>query len=257
MPGSKCAGVHGIVNLREWINKTHPMTPVFDDAFICDSVPAEIMDHAWATGWRHFGRHFFRYSTQQAQDGALQTITPLRIDLDSCAFTKSQRRVLNKNADLRTEIAPAAIDDDLRALFQRHKQRFTHNIPDTLETFLGPDPARGPCECRMVRVFDGPRLIAASYLDVAQHAASSVYGFFEPEHSRRSLGTLTLLLEIQHCRAAGLRHLYTGYATREPSLYDYKKQFRSSEYLDWSSAAWLPVQDTGVSLRSLPPLKPP
>lgn len=257
MPGSKCAGVHGIVNLREWINKTHPMTPVFDDAFICDSVPAEIMDHAWATGWRHFGRHFFRYSTQQAQDGALQTITPLRIDLDSCAFTKSQRRVLNKNADLRTEIAPAAIDDDLRALFQRHKQRFTHNIPDTLETFLGPDPARGPCECRMVRVFDGPRLIAASYLDVAQHAASSVYGFFEPEHSRRSLGTLTLLLEIQHCRAAGLRHLYTGYATREPSVYDYKKQFRSSEYLDWSSAAWLPVQDTGVSVRSLPPLKPP
>lgn len=217
------------------------MTPVLNDAFICDSVPAEIMDHAWATGWRHFGRYFFRYSTQQAQDGALQTITPLRIALDSCTFTKSQRRVLNKNAGLRTEIAPAAIDDDLRALFQRHKQRFTHNIPDTLETFLGPDPARGPCECRMVRVFDGPRLIAASYLDVAQHAASSVYGFFEPEHSRRSLGTLTLLLEIQHCRTAGLRHLYTGYATREPSLYDYKKQFRSTQYLCWNAAAWLPL----------------
>jgi len=225
------------------------MTPVLDDAFICDSVPAEVMDQAWATGWRHFGRQFFRYSTQPASDGSLQTITPLRIDLASCTFTKSQRRVLSKNTDLRTEIVPAAIDAELRALFQRHKQRFTHNIPDTLETFLGPDPARGPCECRMVRVFDGPRLIAASYLDVGQHSASSVYGLFEPSDSKRSLGIFTLLLEIQHCRAAGLRWFYSGYATQEPSVYDYKKQFRSTQYLDWTTAAWLPLQGDGVSLR--------
>jgi arginine-tRNA-protein transferase len=223
------------------------MTPVLDDAFICDSVPAEVMDQVWASGWRHFGRHFFRYSTQPASDGSLQTITPLRIDLTSFTLTKNQRRVLHKNADLRSEIVPAAIDSELRALFQRHKQRFTCNIPDTLETFLGPDPARGPCECRMVRVFDGPRLIAASFFDVGQQSASSVYGLFEPTDSKRSLGIFTFLLEIQHCQATGLRWLYPGYATREPSVYDYKKQFRSTEYLDWSAAAWLPLQGAGVS----------
>lgn len=204
------------------------------------------MDQAWAAGWRHFDRYFFRYSTQQASEGSLQTITPLRIDLASCTFTKSQRRVLSKNADLRTEIVPAAIDGELRALFQRHKLRFTQNIPDTLETFLGPDPALGPCTCRMVRVFDGPRLVAASFLDVGMQSASSVYGLFEPEYARRSLGTFTLLLEIQHCREAGFRWLYTGYATHEPSLYDYKKQFRSTQYLDWNAAAWLPLQVTEV-----------
>ena len=199
------------------------------------------MDQVWAAGWRHFDKYFFRYSTQQAEDGGLQTITPLRIDLASCTFSKSQRRVLNKNAGLRTDIAPAALDDELRALFQRHKERFTHNIPDTLETFLGPDPAQGPCECRMLRVFDGPSLIAASFFDIGQHSASSVYGLFEPECSKRSLGIFTLLLEIQHCRAAGLRHLYSGYATREPSVYDYKKQFRSTEYLDWTAGEWRPL----------------
>jgi len=220
------------------------MTPALDDAFICDSVPAEVMDQVWASGWRHFGRHFFRYSTQPASNGGLQTITPLRIDLEAFTLTKSQRRVLNKNADLRSEIAPAAIDSELRALFQRHKQRFTHNIPDTLETFLGPDPARGPCECRMVRVFDGPRLIAASFFDLGQHAASSVYGTFEPDCAQRSLGIFTFLLEIQHCQAIGLRWLYPGYATREPSVYDYKKQFRSTEYLDWNNGEWLPIRET-------------
>ena len=217
------------------------MTPSLDDAFICDSVPAEIMDKVWAAGWRHFGRYFFRYSSQQANDGSTQTITPLRIDLVPFAPTKSQRRVLAKNADLRWEIVPAVLDDELRAMFQRHKQRFTHNVPDDLENFLGADPATGPCECRMVRVFEGERLVAASFFDMGLTAASSVYGLFEPEFTKRSLGIFTILLEIQHCRESGLRWLYPGYATHEPSAYDYKKQFRGTEWLDWSKGEWFPT----------------
>ncbi len=221
------------------------MTPALDDAFICDSVPADIMDGLWAAGWRHFGRYFFRYSSQPGEQGGAQTITPLRIDLASCSFTKSQRRVLAKNADLRHDIAPARLDDGLRVMFQHHKRRFTHNIPGALETFLGPDPEHGPCECRMVRVFEGERLITASFFDVGQAAASSVYGLFEPEFAKRSLGIFTMLLEIQHCRESGLRWLYPGYATHEPSAYDYKKQFRGTEWLDWHTGEWIPATQAG------------
>lgn len=199
------------------------------------------MDKVWAAGWRHFGRYFFRYSSQQADDGSTQTITPLRIDLVQFTPTKSQRRVLAKNADLRWEIVPAVLDDELRAMFQHHKQRFTHNVPDDLENFLGADPAAGPCECRMVRVFDAYRLIAASFFDIGQQSASSVYGIFDPAYARRSLGIFTMLLEIQHCRDSGLRWLYPGYATHEPSAYDYKKQFRGTEMLDWSTGEWCPL----------------
>lgn len=223
------------------------MTPVLDDAFICDSVPAEIMDGLWAAGWRHFGRYFFRYSSQPGQHGGTQTITPLRINLASFSRTKSQRRVMNRNADLQHEVMPAQIDDELRDLFQRHKQRFTYNVPESLETFLGPDPVEGPCECRMVRVLEEGRLVAASFFDVGQAAASSVYGFFEPECSKRSLGTFTLLLEIQHCQEKGLRWLYPGYATLEPSAYDYKKQFRSTEMLNWAEAEWQQMKTTDPS----------
>ncbi len=214
------------------------MTPAIDEAFICDSVPAEIMDRLWAAGWRHFGSYFFRYSTQPAEDDSPQTITPLRIDLEACDFRKSQRRVQKKNADLRSEITSARIDDALRGMFVRHKRRFTRNVPEALENFVGPAPESGPCECRMVRVFEGERLIAASFLDIGEHAASSVYGLFEPEHARRSLGIFTLLLEINHCRQSGLRWLYPGYATHEPSAYDYKKQFRGTTALDWCTGEW-------------------
>ena len=214
------------------------MTPDIDEAFICDSVPPEVMDQLWAAGWRHFGSYFFRYSTQPSQDGGTHSITPLRIDLSACAFTKSQRRVLHKNADLHHEVVPAALDDELRAMFQRHKQRFTSNVPESLENFLGSDPGSGPCECRMIRVFEGGRLIATSFLDVGQQAASSVYALFEPDFAKRSLGIFTLQLEIEHCRQCGLHWLYPGYATHEPSTYDYKKQFLGLAALDWSTGNW-------------------
>jgi len=213
------------------------VTTEVDEAFICDEVFARVMDELWAGGWRHFGSYFFRYSHQLA-DNALQTITPLRIQLSAWELTKSQRRVLRRNADLRWEVVPAQVDEELCGMFQRHKARFTANVPDTLETFLGNDVTQGPCECRMLRVLDGGRLVAVSFFGLGLRAASSVYGIFEPDESRRSLGIFTMLLELDYCQAAGLEFLYPGYATREPSAYDYKKQFKGTEWMDFGSGDW-------------------
>ncbi|MBL9129678.1 MAG: GNAT family N-acetyltransferase [Verrucomicrobiaceae bacterium] len=209
-----------------------------DDAFMCDAVPAEVMDGLWAGGWRHFGRLFFRYSKQQAGEGITQTVTPLRIRLNDWSATQSQRRVLRWNADLRTDIVPAVLDDGLRRMFERHKERFRENVPEALENFLGDVPEKGPCDCRMLRVFEGERLVAASFFDVGRGSASSVYAMFEPDVSRRSPGIFTMLLEIAFARAAGMVFLYPGYATRESSAYDYKKQFRAMEWLDFPSGEW-------------------
>jgi arginine-tRNA-protein transferase len=90
----------------------------------------------------------------------------------------------------------------------------------------------------MLRVFEGERLLAASFLDVGQKAVSSVYAIFEPEAARRSLGTFTMLLELQFAHESGFEFLYPGYATQEPSAYDYKKQFTGVEWLDFDTGAW-------------------
>lgn len=205
---------------------------------MCDAVPAEVMDLLWAAGWRHFGRLFFRYSRQHAVEGEPLHVTPLRIQLKKWQATKSQRRVLSRNADLRWEMVPATLDDDLRAMFERHKGRFRENIPENLENFLGEAPESGPCDCRMLRVFEGERLLAASFLDVGQKAVSSVYAVFEPEAAWRSLGTFTMLLELRFACESGFEFLYPGYATQEPSAYDYKKQFTGLEWLDFANGEW-------------------
>lgn len=198
------------------------------------------MDQLWASGWRHFGATFFRYNLSM-DENAVRSITPLRVDLQRFTLSKSQRRVLRKNDDVRCTFLPASLSMQARLMFQRHKARFKDNIPDDLDTFLSPEPATVPCPCVECRV-TGPdgRLIAISYLDCGHEATSAVYGLFEPDESARSLGTYTMLKEIEYSQQRGCRYYYPGYATLEPSPYDYKKQLHALESLDWQSGSWHP-----------------
>jgi arginine-tRNA-protein transferase len=214
------------------------------------AVSPELLDELLACGWRHFGRQFFRYSISLDDNGALQRIMPLRLDVADFQPSKSQRRVLRRNADVIVRLAPATVDEEREAMFQRHKTRFKSNIPDSLRDFLPEtEPARVPCECREVQMWEGDRLLAVSYLDLGRESASSVYAIFEPDAARRSPGIFTLLQEIEFARASGRRFLYPGYATIEPGHYDYKKQFRGLHWFDWLGS-WHPLRTCGAEAAS-------
>lgn len=195
------------------------------------------MDKLWAEGWRHFGVWFFRYSIIKEQNKQLHII-PLRIQLEKFYPGKSQRRIIKKNSDLEIKIQQTVIDDERRALFNLHKTRFKKNIPDSLETFLGDFPSIIPCKNIEIALYQKGTLIAASYLDIGCEAVSSVYAIFNPMYSKRSLGIYTMLLEIMYAKKHNFKYYYHGYATIEPSEYDYKKSFRSLQYYDWQDKIW-------------------
>lgn len=219
------------------------LPPLVWDTAEAEAVSAEGMDRLWAGGWRHFGNQFFRYSVAE-HAGTWQGIMPLRIDLARHTPSKSQRRVLRKNADLSVLWTPLRVSDETTAMFERHKTRFKDNVPDSLACFLGEPPGGGPCECLELQCRAGDRLVAASFVDVGRTAVSSVYGIFEPEHAGRSLGIYTLLVELEWARQQGFRYHYPGYAMTGPSHYDYKKQFHGLEALDWASGEWRPLERT-------------
>ena len=213
------------------------MSSAINQTFLCESVPGPVMDQLWAAGWRHFGEMFFRYSLSMDED-QIKTITPLRLDLQAFQLSKSQRRVMRRNADLRCEFVPASLSVEAREMFHRHKNRFQENVPDELDTFLSYEPATRPNRCLECRVSEGETLVALSFLDLGSEATSAVYGMFEPEHSWRSLGIFTMLCEIQFSLDRGCRYYYPGYATQEPSAYDYKKHFSGLEILNWHMGNW-------------------
>ncbi len=218
------------------------LPPIIHEVATLDHAPPGLMDRLWALGWRHFGCEFFRYSIMPGEEGEILTVQPLRMPLADFALGKSHRRVLRKNQDVEIRVVPAVVDDEREAMFLRHRERFVSNIPDSLRNFIPSlRPHAEPCTCVSIEVRLGGKLVAVSYLDVDIESVSSVYAIFDPDESARSLGTLTLLEEIRWAKAIGKRWLYPGYATEQPSAYDYKKFFRPLEFFDWNGN-WLPLE---------------
>ena len=218
------------------------MQPLKDEHFVSWEQSPEQMDALWANGWRHFGPIFYRYR-QCLTTAGIRNVQPLRMDVHRFEPSASHRRVLRKNGDLEIRVKTAELLEDRHRLFDRHKQRFAENVPNSLEDFLGPAPHAGPCQTLELGAFLGDRLLAASYLDVGSTGVSSIYAFFDPDESRRSLGTATMIWEILLARRTGRRWHYPGYAYVEPSGYDYKKRFRPLECFDWESWRPLPGAD--------------
>ena len=216
-----------------------------NEEFDAAQVSPEQLDALLASGWRHFGTHFFRYNLAFYQFD-IRRVIPLRIRLADFAFSKSQRRVLRRNQDLETIVRPIEITTNSEFLFHRHKQRFNHGVPDSIYDFLSREPAVAPTEANEVAVFHGGRLVAVSYFDVGASAVSGIYAMFEPTLNSRSLGIFTLLKEIEFAIGSGKRFYYLGYAYEGESFYDYKKRFRATEVFDWKGE-WKKVQSAGVT----------
>jgi arginine-tRNA-protein transferase len=136
------------------------------------------------------------------------------------------------------EIGDVRIDEAVEAMFEAHKRRFIYGVPESIFDFLSPAD-ESPSDVRQLSVYEGDRMVAASFFDVGAAAMSGVYAVFDPVEAGRSLGIFTLLKEIEFAAAAGLEYYYLGYSYEDASFYDYKKRFRASEVFDWESG-WEP-----------------
>ena len=203
-----------------------------NEEFHAESVTRTQMDKLLANGWRHFGTHFFRYSLG-FYEFDIRRVIPLRIRLANFSSSKSQRRVLRKNADLRTEVRPVEITTETEELFERHKLRFKNGTPDSIYDFLSQDAANTPGEAMQISVYKDETLLASSFFDVGDTALSGVYAIFDPGKHRRSLGIFTMLKEIEFAIESGKEFYYQGYCYEGESFYDYKKRFAGTERFNW------------------------
>jgi arginine-tRNA-protein transferase len=212
-----------------------------NEAFEADHVTAEQLDLLLSDGWRRFGTRFQRYNLNLYEDQIVRVV-PLRIRLADFRFSKSQRRVLRRNADLDFTLTPAVVGAEVRKLFHAHKHRFKTDAPDSIYTFLSTEPDV-PCPTTELTVRDGDgRLLAASFIDTGDISVSSIYGIFDPVEARRGLGILTMLKEIEWALENGKKYYYPGYAYDIDSFYDYKKRFSALERFDWARS-WIPSED--------------
>ena len=80
-------------------------------------------------------------------------------------------------------------------------------------------------------VVGGERLIGVGLADRCPGGLSSVYMYFDPAFAGRSLGTFSVLWEIEYCRRENLPYDYLGYYVAGCQKMAYKARFRPNEML--------------------------
>jgi arginyl-tRNA--protein-N-Asp/Glu arginylyltransferase len=77
---------------------------------------------------------------------------------------------------------------------------------------------------------EGP-LAAVCLTDFLPDGLSMVYSFFDPDLSRRSLGSFMILDHIARAKALGLPYLYLGYWVEGSRKMEYKARYRPQQRL--------------------------
>lgn len=184
---------------------------------------------ALAMGFRRSGSHVYRPNC-----AGCQACTPVRIPVERFTPSRSQRRCLNRNADLRVLARPALRDEESFALYRRYvRTRHAGGGMDDpsnedFDAFLS--CAWSPTIFMEFR--EGDTLLGIAVTDVLPDSLSAVYTFYAPEAAARSLGTFAILTQVGHARQLGLQHLYLGFWLDDHPKMDYKRNYRPLERLD-------------------------
>jgi arginine-tRNA-protein transferase len=75
----------------------------------------------------------------------------------------------------------------------------------------------------------GGHLVAVAVTDHLSDGLSAVYTFFDPDFSRRGIGTFSILWQIAETRQLGFQWLYLGYWIAESPKMLYKREFQPQE----------------------------
>jgi len=224
--------------------------PVFQDiAFnpnpIEDYVPMQslhtmVFDRFCEDGWCYWADMLFRRNYWEWRDQPCRVII-LRIDLKKFSLSKSQRKCLRRNEDLTVQRRAIHITPTHEGLFARHAQRFAHNRPMSIYGFFSFFSSIMPCLGMQFDTYQGSQLLATSYFHVGRKSVAGNYCIYEPGQEGRSLGTFTMLKEIEFAIESGRQYYYPGFVYDLPSEFDYKLNFNGLEYFDWWGN-WYPIE---------------
>lgn len=204
---------------------------------LLDVTPVEL-DALLSRGWRRFGPAYFRPACS-----ACQACEPLRVPVEAFRMSKQQRRVWNKVKDrLRVVEGRPRVDDPRLELYHRWHaaQGGKRDWPtDTLdaEEYYHQFAFPHPCG-RELSYWDDtpegggpPKLVAVAITDFTPAGLSAVYTYHDPDYARLSLGTASVLFQIDWARRTGRPYVYLGYRVQGCRSSEYKGRFQPHQLL--------------------------
>jgi arginyl-tRNA--protein-N-Asp/Glu arginylyltransferase len=210
-----------------------PENTAREEVFGAMEFPPELYHDFMNSGFRRSGMYFYRPVCESCSE-----CRPIRVLAEGYRLGKSHRRILRKNQEVDLRIA---------------SPRFTKDKFRLYSDYLASQHGCGPDHCAddlMSFLYSSPistlefeyrlrgRLLAVGIVDVCSRSVSSVYAFYDPDFSSRSLGTFSAVREILFCQDLNIPYYYMGFLVRDCSSMNYKARFKPHEILD-TSLRWI------------------
>jgi len=179
-------------------------------------------------GFRRSGHYTYR-----PHCNGCKRCVPVRVRVAEFSANRSQRRCQMFNHALVVASRELEFDAEHYDLYRRYQSMrhagggMDQDDSDQYSQFL----LASQVKSNLLEFRHDGKLVMVSLIDQVQDGLSAVYTFFEPELSKRGLGTYSVIWLIEYARKLGLPYLYLGYWIKESRKMAYKSNFRPLEVL--------------------------
>lgn len=162
-----------------------------------------------------------------------------RIPAGAYAFSRSERRTLDRNRDVTRHLVEAEATTEQFELLRKYLSArhpgggmAEMNWPDYVAMIEDTAVRSHIVEYRMAGEDNGPgALVACALIDTLADGLSMVYSFFDPAMSLRSLGSFMILDHVRQASDADQPYVYLGYWVSGSDKMAYKARFDPIELL--------------------------
>lgn len=180
-------------------------------------------------GWRRFGKYFFVPICEKCD-----SCISIRQDCENFSFSKSQKRILKHPFSV--GIGKPTITDRHLELYRQYHQKMNNkkgweyegiSLDAYYDTFVSGHEEFG---LEFDYYIDG-LLVGVALVDVLPDSISAVYCYYDHDYAKYSIGTYSILKQIEIAKEYNIKYLYPGYWIKNHLSMGYKEKFRPFEIL--------------------------
>lgn len=183
-------------------------------------------------GWRRFGCYYFHPICNGCNE-----CKSVRIDVNNFTLRKSQKKSIKRNKETQIIIQKPSLSQAHIDLYNKY-HAYKHVKDDWSHRNISPREYRenfveGAHEFgKEVLYLKDDKLIGVDLIDILDDGISSIYFYYDPDYPELSLGTYSLLYQVELAKVLDLPWIYLGYWVDGCKAFAYKPKFQPLEILD-------------------------
>ncbi len=183
--------------------------------------------HLIQKGFRRSGEMVYRPDCSNCRK-----CVSVRLKVGDFTANRRYRRIWIKNHDIETKPSKPQFTEEYYGLYKRYLA-IAHaggDMDNPSEEDFGNFLVTDWSDTVYLESRLEGHLVTVAVTDIVTSGLSSVYTFYEPAEHKRSLGTFSILSQIELCRQLDLPYLYLGYWISGCRKMEYKNEFGPLEY---------------------------